>query len=60
MDHFEQDKLELKESIVPGVREETEKRDKTIHDEILPSSSGVENGISLSMGLLGRYEKVLM
>ena len=33
MDHFE---LELKESIVPGVREETEKRDKTIHDEILP------------------------
>lgn len=35
MDHFEQDQLDLKESIVPGVREEAEKRDKTIHDEIL-------------------------
>ena len=35
MSHFENEQLEIKESTIPGIIEEAEKRNKSIHDEIL-------------------------
>ena len=35
MSHFENEQLEIKESTIPGIIGEAEKRNKSIHDEIL-------------------------
>ena len=35
MSHFENEQLEMKESTIPGIIEEAEKRNKSIRDEIL-------------------------
>ena len=35
MSHFENEQLEMKKSTIPGIREEAEKHNKSIRDEIL-------------------------